>query len=723
MSESTGGPTPVEKAPVPAAKIESAGASNRGGRSDKPDEDSLYSGSKGYHLGEIDGGRRSVMDTKGKISQVDRKPDETQKRESLAQRLNGLQVERQGGKTKETLSVTSADIENTHQQVQELISRGVISGLDIVADGMGGQGTGEVASSIATYMVVKEVVAQVSALEAQKKPVNEQVMRNAVRRANEVLVSYNKAHNLDSGTTIVAALTDTQGAAIVASVGDSRIYRQDAPRVDTNGKTREGNVRLISEDQSLVQALLTTAEAIRPSEVYTHPNKNLIQNHIGNANLEDSQIQSGRYLIPPGGRLMLVCDGVWEGIDTQDPVVQQIMKRADKHFDAKVAELMKVYPGPQARKMAAQEAFGMVFQEVNMAGIGKDTTTEQVADKLTETRVGQQSHDNTSAVVLSRSKDDKDLPREATPALTAVESQPKTSVTALEIAKVVEDAHNAAEAARLDPDLQQSLQVLDAALSHIVGDGAAQSLLQKERQELIARIKQRGSDPTESERKQLTRIQTLEKKLEARRNHHAGMIDASLIRLIGPENSTPQEQAFGYDLQRHLWRRTVAENLQEIDALKKASGDQKVIEELEKQNTELAKKIQENEGKRKEIADANPDLKNDLVVQVSLNVSEAVNPLPLTDEEKARATSDPLGVLEDSLILAAENPNSLQSIVDLGLLTQKQAENLRDEVTMKKERSGLKWDDRLKVGQRAGFSLLAALVLMGYMGSKKKQGG
>ena len=81
-----------------------------------------------------------------------------------------------------------------------------------------------------------------------------------------------------------------------ASVGDSRLYVY-----------RDGLLRQITTDHSMVQELLTAGE-ITKDEMLNHPQRNLLTRAVG---VDDTlEVDSGVESILPGDRILLCTDGL-----------------------------------------------------------------------------------------------------------------------------------------------------------------------------------------------------------------------------------------------------------------------------------------------------------------------------------------------------------------------------------------------------------------------------
>ena len=146
---------------------------------------------------------------------------------------------------------------------------GNLNNLFIVADGMGGQAAGDLASRLC-------VEAMVDTIEGCAGPGTVRILSKAIRAANRAVVQRAGSDpQLEGmGTTLVAAAPD-HGSLYVANVGDSRLYILDDDRIEQ-----------ITHDHSLVEEMVR-AGTLRPDQARNHPKKNIITRAIG----EDGEIQ------------------------------------------------------------------------------------------------------------------------------------------------------------------------------------------------------------------------------------------------------------------------------------------------------------------------------------------------------------------------------------------------------------------------------------------------
>lgn len=218
-----------------------------------------------------------------------------------------------------------------------MASEGEPVGLFIVCDGIGGHLGGDCASMWALETVKRELrdvfspfdprgTQELSRSEldsalrgsASKRSSRarklERQVRRAVESANFVVYEYalqrpEKAS--DAGTTLTLALVSGKQA-VIANVGDSRTYL-----------LRDGQLRQITQDHSLVANLVTSGQ-IKPEEVFTHPQRNLIYRSLGyKAELHvDTFLQT----LQAGDYLLLCSDGLWEMLRDEQEVAQIILE-------------------------------------------------------------------------------------------------------------------------------------------------------------------------------------------------------------------------------------------------------------------------------------------------------------------------------------------------------------------------------------------------------------
>ncbi|CAN5599450.1 hypothetical protein BH24DEI1_BH24DEI1_03050 [soil metagenome] len=161
--------------------------------------------------------------------------------------------------------------------------------LALVADGMGGHKTGEVASQKAVQIVAREF--------ARARAHPPAAIARAVRAANLAIYEYAVRfdENRGMGTTLTLVYLDDQ-VGLVGHVGDSRAYL-----------VREGEFRQLTQDHSWVaervrQGLLTEEEA------KGHRWRSVITNALGAT--PEIKLDLGLFELRRGDRILLCSDGV-----------------------------------------------------------------------------------------------------------------------------------------------------------------------------------------------------------------------------------------------------------------------------------------------------------------------------------------------------------------------------------------------------------------------------
>lgn len=197
---------------------------------------------------------------------------------------------------------------------------GVESGLFVVADGMGGQLAGEIASRMAIDVLRDHVErgttdgdALLGPNDPRRSPEANR-LASAVRLANRVVFDAGQSNPAwrNMGTTIVAArLVDTRLA--IAHVGDSRLYLW-----------RSGALLQLTDDHSLVgeqlrQGLITAAEAAASTM------KNIITRALGEA--AEVAVDLSEIDLHAGDRLLLCSDGLSNMV--ADPSLATILAAGD----------------------------------------------------------------------------------------------------------------------------------------------------------------------------------------------------------------------------------------------------------------------------------------------------------------------------------------------------------------------------------------------------------
>jgi protein phosphatase len=185
----------------------------------------------------------------------------------------------------------------------------------VVADGMGGQAAGEIASKRAIEIVPRELRKN---LNPQLNPETvKAVTRQAIVQANEEIM---KMGALDKdmknmGTTVVMAIWRKGSEMFIAGVGDSRAYL-----------VRSKKIQQLTVDHSLAQALVE-ARTISPAEAKDHRFRNVLWKYLGSKEVGDGP-EVGVVALQNGDRFLLCTDGL-TGVVPDDQLASFISEAKD----------------------------------------------------------------------------------------------------------------------------------------------------------------------------------------------------------------------------------------------------------------------------------------------------------------------------------------------------------------------------------------------------------
>lgn len=179
----------------------------------------------------------------------------------------------------------------------------------LVADGVGGNAAGEVASATATYVVSASVLARPGA-----DPLD--VLGTAARLAQEQVRAGVRDDPRRAGmaTTLTAVVTDGARFALL-HVGDSRGYL-----------FRDGVLHRITSDHTFVQQLVDDG-SLSPQDARTHPWRNMVLRSLDGNVLETGDLTE--LDLRPGDRVLLASDGLSDLV-TDDHVAAVLARHGDE---------------------------------------------------------------------------------------------------------------------------------------------------------------------------------------------------------------------------------------------------------------------------------------------------------------------------------------------------------------------------------------------------------
>ncbi|MFH1723956.1 MAG: Stp1/IreP family PP2C-type Ser/Thr phosphatase [Elusimicrobiota bacterium] len=190
-------------------------------------------------------------------------------------------------------------------------------GLLVVADGMGGHNSGEVASSLAIETILQFARKMLGGAKPvvpsdgdPKQSVRSRQLAYFIRNANTVIFEKARAFPKDHGmgTTVVAVLADDKSIT-VAHVGDSRLYVY-----------RNGAIERLTEDHSLVMDQvkhgLITEEQAEKSHL-----QNILTRALGTE--ENVQVDVQDHPAFPGDVFLLCSDGLTK--ELSEPEIAEVL--------------------------------------------------------------------------------------------------------------------------------------------------------------------------------------------------------------------------------------------------------------------------------------------------------------------------------------------------------------------------------------------------------------
>jgi serine/threonine protein phosphatase PrpC len=178
-------------------------------------------------------------------------------------------------------------------------------GLYVVADGMGGHAAGEVASRLAVE-VIEAFIRDTRDADLNRTwpfPYDTSLsldgnrLKAAFRLANRRLATAMEADDTLRGmATTAAAVLITNGAPVVAHVGDSRVYR-----------FRGGQLLQLTEDHSWVGEQVR-AGVLSDADARRHPWRNVVTRALSGG--DDPHVEVTEIQVTPNDRLLICSDGL-----------------------------------------------------------------------------------------------------------------------------------------------------------------------------------------------------------------------------------------------------------------------------------------------------------------------------------------------------------------------------------------------------------------------------
>jgi protein phosphatase len=186
----------------------------------------------------------------------------------------------------------------------------------LVADGMGGQAAGEVASKRAIEIIPRELKKRITGVVGSDE--TKTIVRRAILQANEEIIAMAALDRelKNMGTTIVLCLWRKGSAALyVTGLGDSRVYL-----------IRGKKIEQLTVDHSIAQALVE-ARTISAAEARTHRYRNVLWKYLGSNEVGEGP-EVKMVPIQAGDRFLLCTDGL-SGVVTDEQLLAFIRDKTD----------------------------------------------------------------------------------------------------------------------------------------------------------------------------------------------------------------------------------------------------------------------------------------------------------------------------------------------------------------------------------------------------------
>jgi protein phosphatase len=185
-----------------------------------------------------------------------------------------------------------------------------------VADGMGGQQAGEIASKQAAEILPREIRKQLANVTDQQE--TQQIIRRAIVQANAVIMDMAALdRDLNNMGTTVVSVVWRKGTDMLylGSVGDSRAYL-----------VRDHSIEQLTVDHSIAQALVE-AKTISAEEARVHRYRNVLWKYLGSKEVgEGPEIKT--VTIQIGDRFLLCTDGL-SGVVPDERLLSFVLESTD----------------------------------------------------------------------------------------------------------------------------------------------------------------------------------------------------------------------------------------------------------------------------------------------------------------------------------------------------------------------------------------------------------
>ena len=265
----------------------------------------------------------------------------------------------------------------------EILSLPKLGALLIVADGMGGENAGEVASHLAQAAVKEDFDQLEEAPETAAE--REDLLAKSILRAHQAVVNHqhNNLETAGMGTTLIVAWVIEESVHVAWS-GDSRCYIY-------NG---QNSLYPFTEDHSLVWQMVED-DQMTPEEARVHPESNIVTQSLGDEkNPPQPSVKSTK--LYKGNRLILCSDGL-NGM-LSDEQIQSILEEGGS-IDETCGKLVN-----SANEAGGEDNITCLMVEIHEGPkpSSEDLAAQtQVKSKTSTTQILRKKNSNKNLAILS----------------------------------------------------------------------------------------------------------------------------------------------------------------------------------------------------------------------------------------------------------------------------------------------------------------------------------
>ena len=182
---------------------------------------------------------------------------------------------------------------------------GNLGSLFMVADGMGGEASGEVASQICTLTVPKRLYENLKSLDQVSEANFVLLLRESIEYANQIIHQNAQSDPIHRGMGTTATVAALFGPYLfVAQVGDSRAYL-----------VRQDELTQLTRDQTFLNYLKEIGVEV-PADPETDSRKSILTQAVGSS--ESVNVKVTYTKVRQGDRLLLCSDGLYNMVPASD---------------------------------------------------------------------------------------------------------------------------------------------------------------------------------------------------------------------------------------------------------------------------------------------------------------------------------------------------------------------------------------------------------------------